>query len=122
MSKKPTRRRFVKTSAAIGAGFWAAGGVSPKRTYASTLDRVQFGCIGIGGKGSSDSADAKRTGDVVAVCDIDENTLEKGKSTFQGAEQFHDFREMLDKMGDKIDAVTVSTPDHTLMPLPHCTP
>ena len=114
MSKpnKPTRRRFVKTSAAVGAGFWAAGGVAPKRTYASTLDRVQFGCIGIGGKGSSDSADAKRTGDVVAVCDIDDEILGKGKAAFAGAEQFHDFREMLDKLGDKIDAVTVSTPDH----------
>ena len=110
---KPTRRSFVKTSAAMGAGFWVAGGVAPKRTYASKLDRVQFACIGIGGKGSSDSDDAKRTGQVVAVCDIDGTALEKGTSKFGGAEQFFDFREMFDSMGDKIDAVTVSTPDHT---------
>ena len=110
---KPTRRSFVKTSAAVGAGFWAAGGVAPKRTYASRLNEIQYACIGIGGKGSSDSDDAKRTGKVVGVCDIDANTLEKGKSKFTEAKQFFDFREMLDQMGDKIDAVTVSTPDHT---------
>ena len=110
---KPTRRSFVKTSAAVGAGFWAAGGVAPKRTYASRLDEIQYACIGIGGKGSSDSDDAKRTGKVVGVCDIDANTLEKGKAKFTEAKQFFDFREMLDQMGDKIDAVTVSTPDHT---------
>ena len=109
---KPSRRTFVKTTAALGAGYWVAGGVAPKRTYASSLDKVQFACIGIGGKGSSDSADAERTGKVVAVCDIDELTLEKGAETFKTAKQFYDFREMLDSMVDKIDAVTVSIPDH----------
>ncbi|MGI9518268.1 MAG: Gfo/Idh/MocA family protein [Pirellulaceae bacterium] len=110
MSTNTTRRDFVKTTAAVGAGFWVAGGVAPRPTYASSLDRVQFACIGIGGKGSSDSADAARTGDVVAVCDIDETTLE---GSHPGAKQFFDYREMLDEMGDQIDAVTVSTPDHT---------
>ncbi len=113
MPAKTTRRNFVKSTAAIGAGFWVAGGVAPKRTYASKLDRVQFGCIGIGGKGSSDSADAARTGDVVAVCDIDEAILEKGQQSHPNAKQFVDYRDMLDQMGDQIDAVTVSTPDHT---------
>lgn len=112
-SSKPDRRSFVKTSAAVAAGAWVAGGIAPQRTYASSLDKVQFACVGIGGKGSSDSADANRTGEVVAVCDIDEKTLEKGAKTFPDARQFYDFREMFDAMGDEIDAVTVSTPDHT---------
>ena len=113
-SSKPSRRSFVKTTAAVAAGAWVAGGVAPQKTYASKLDKVQFACIGIGGKGSSDSADAKRTGQVVAVCDIDGSTLEKGAKTFPGAKQFFDFREMFDvMMNGEIDAVTVSTPDHT---------
>lgn len=113
MPSKPTRRSFVKTTAAASAGFWAAGGVAPRRTYASKLDQVQFACIGVGGKGASDSADAGRTGQVTAICDIDEETLGKAKSTFPDAKQFTDYREMLDQMmGDEIDAVTVSTPDH----------
>src|SRR5690606_27754816 len=32
---------------------------------------------------------------------------------FTEAKQFVDFRVMLDELGDEIDAVTVSTPDHT---------
>jgi predicted dehydrogenase len=112
-SRKQDRRTFLKTTAAFGAGFWVAGGIAPRKTYASSLDKVQFGCIGIGGKGSSDSEDANKYGKVVGFCDIDETILAKGKSSFGDAESFFDYREMLDKLGDKIDAVTVSTPDHT---------
>ena len=49
----------------------------------------------------------------MAICDIDDDTLEKAdKQRFNGAAKFNDFRKMLDEMGNKIDAVTVSTPDH----------
>ncbi len=119
MTQKPAprpqanRREFIKTGTAIGAGFWVAGGIAPKRTYASKLEQIQFGCIGIDGKGSSDSADAKANGEVVAVCDIDDSRLDKFSEKFAGARRFNDFRILLDEMGDKIDAVTVSTPDHT---------
>lgn len=113
MSMKPSRRNFVKTTAAIGAGYWAAGGVSPRESL-SAIERVQFGCIGVGGKGSSDSEDANRAGDVVAITDIDDKTIEKEMARFKtNPAKFNDFREMLEKMGDKIDAVTVSIPDHS---------
>ena len=113
---KQTRRNFVKSTAALGLGLWAAGGVSAKPSR-SALEEISFGCIGIGGKGSSDSADANNTerhgSRVIAVCDIDAETLGKDKDKFPGAKQYHDYRKMLDEMGDSIDAVTVSTPDHT---------
>ena len=52
-------------------------------------------------------------GDVVAICDIDDSTLEKaGSRFFTKAARYNDFRKMLDEMGNNIDAVTVSTPDH----------
>ncbi len=116
MTRKTTRRQFVQSTAALGLGFWVAGGVSA-RPSRSALEEISFGCVGIGGKGSSDSADANNLeahgSRVVAVCDIDDDMLEKGKSKFPGAKHFHDFRKMLEEMGDSIDAVTVSTPDHT---------
>ncbi len=115
MTKKKTnqsRRTFMQVSAAAGAGFWAAGGVAPKKSLAS-IEEIRFGCIGVGGKGSSDSADAQRNGKVVAICDIDDEILGKASEKFDNPAKFNDFREMLDKMGDSIDAVTVSTPDHT---------
>ncbi len=107
-----TRRTFVKSTAALGVGFWAAGGVSAKEST-SAIEEIRFGCIGIDGKGSSDSADAKKHGKVVAVCDIDDSKLEKVKDKFPGAQHYNDFRKMLEENEKNIDAVTVSTPDHT---------
>src|SRR5262249_34577353 len=75
-----------------------------------------FAVIGAEGKGRSDREDAQRHGDVVAVCDIDEERLEKGATENPMAKKYTDFRKMLDEMEGSIDAVTVSTPDHTHAP------
>ncbi len=106
-----SRRDFVKTSAAIGAGFWVAGGLASKAS-ALANGEIQFACVGVGGKGESDSNDASSNGKIVAICDVDDNTLKKKANQFKGARKFNDFREMLDSMGSSIDAVTVSIPDH----------
>jgi len=112
MSKGTNRRDFVKSTAALGMGAWVAGGVSLKPSL-SANEEIRFGCIGVGGKGKSDSSDAGAHGKVVAMCDIDEKTLGKKKAEFGDAKTYFDFRKMLEEMGDNIDAVTVSTPDHT---------
>lgn len=113
MKKPVTRRDFVSTGAAIGVGFWAAGGVTPKESRAA-IETINFASIGVDGKGSEDSVDCSRNGNMVAICDIDDEALGKAKSRpgFDKAEQFYDFRKMFDKLGKSIDAVTVSTPDH----------
>jgi predicted dehydrogenase len=76
-------------------------------------ETINFGCVGVGGKGSSDSASANRAGNVVAICDIDENTLNKAARRYPKAKKYFDYRKMLDDLGKSIDALTVSTPDHT---------
>jgi predicted dehydrogenase len=111
MPQKHNRRDFLRTSAAAGVGYWVASGVSPAHSQ-SPNERIQFASIGVGGKGASDSADAERHGAMVAICDVDQRMLSKAKTRFKDAREFVDFRQMLDQMGDKIDAVTVSTPDH----------
>jgi predicted dehydrogenase len=115
MSHRIHRRRFLQTSAATGVGFWVAGGVAAQESK-SPNEKIRFACIGIGGKGDSDSKDAANSGDVVGICDIDESRLNAAGSRFQNAEKFFDFRIMLEKLESKIDAVTVSTPDHTHAP------
>lgn len=112
MKRATSRRTFVKATAAAGAGYWALGGVSPKPSHAAN-GRIQFACIGVAGKGSSDSADAGQAGDVVGICDIDEDKLKTASEKFPNAAKYYDYREMLEELGDKVDAVTVSTPDHT---------
>lgn len=111
MKCKNTRRDFLKNSALTGAGVWLAGS-SALAESTSANEQIQFACVGVGGKGRSDSSDAGRSGKVVAICDIDEQTMEKAAGRFKDAEKFFDFREMYDQLGDKFDAVTVSTPDH----------
>lgn len=54
--------------------------------------------------------------DVLALCDVDSKNLAAAKERHPKAEVFRDFREMLEKMGDRIDAVNVATPDHTHAP------
>jgi predicted dehydrogenase len=110
MSRQVSRRQFVQTSAALGIGYWIADRAQAESK--SPNERVAFACIGLEGKGHSDSDDAKRLGDVVAVCDVDANNLAVAAGRFPKAKRFTDFRKMFDAMHKSIDAVTVSTPDH----------
>lgn len=116
MQTNSTRRDFMKTSAAIGAAVWVGGEI--KADDKSPNSRVRYACIGVGGKGASDSDDAARHGDIVAIADIDTKTLGKKneKGGFENAKAYQDYRVMLDELGDSIDAVTVSTPDHSHAP------
>ena len=82
----------------------------------SANEAIRFACIGVDGKGSSDRDDAGRHGDIVALCDVDEEKLRKAAARYPNAKQFTDFRKMLDELSGSIDAVTVSTPDHTHAP------
>ena len=141
MSDGTNRRGFLQTTAAAGAGILAVGasstqaaGVLRRRAVVvspadcatpapavvsskSPNEKIAMASIGLGGKGSSDSADAGKFGDMVAICDVDDGTLNKaGAARFPKAKRFTDFRKMLDEMGKSIDAVTVSTPDHCHAP------
>jgi predicted dehydrogenase len=109
------RREFLKAAALGGAGVWIAGNVRPTRAETAS-EEVRFACIGVEGKGSSDSSDAGRNGKVVAICDIDDENIDKAAKRFPDAKRFNDYRKMLDEIEDSIDAVTVSTPDHSHAP------
>ncbi len=109
-----TRRDFLRNSTLAGVGFWAAGGVvigDEAKKLAN--DKINFACIGVGGKGNGDSDHVGEIGNVVALCDIDDQHLEAKAKKFPKAKKYNDFRKMLEEMDKGIDAVTVSTPDHT---------
>jgi len=111
MAQRTNRRRFLKTSAAVGVGFWAAGGLTPKASL-SAIEEVRFASCGVGGKGDEDSQFAGKAGKMVAICDIDETNLGKAAARWPDAKKYYDFRKMLEENESAIDAVTVSTPDH----------
>ena len=123
---KPTlsRRSFIKANSAL-AGF----SILPSGLWSSSPNsKLATAHIGIGGKGYTDTtqiADDPRT-EVVGLCDVDLNHLhgkderqvKRGRKQihFPSAQKFQDYREMLSKLRDKIDAVSISTPDHTHYP------
>src|SRR5438046_2917837 len=72
MNQRTDRRAFLQTTALAGAGFWVAGTGPANEKSKSANGRLRFACIGVGGKGRSDSAEAARHGDGVALCDGDE--------------------------------------------------
>lgn len=111
MSRR-NRREFMQTSAAAGVGFFAAAGLTPS-IGRSANEKLAFAGIGVGGKGSSDIDHCGNFGDVVAICDIDDGRLNSKAQKFSQAKKYNDYRKMLEELGKSIDAVTVSTPDHT---------
>lgn len=113
INQQLNRRQFIKASSVASAGVWLGLSGAAYAVPRARIEQINFACIGVGGKGDSDTADAARFGNVAAICDIDDNTLSGASEKYPSARTFHDFREMLNAMGDGIDAVTVSTPDHT---------
>jgi predicted dehydrogenase len=110
MARRTTRRQFLRDTTLAGVGFWVAGGVSSARPE-KPADRLRIACVGVGGKGSSDTDQAANHGDIVALCDIDDKPLGEKSKKFPKALVFHDFRKLLDEMGKGIDALTISGPD-----------
>ena len=84
------------------------------RGAASPNNKLNLAFIGVGRRRSDNLNQLAMTGDnVVALCDVDSQRLTAVGSRFPDAKQFQDFRRMYDQMGKSIDAVAVSTPDHT---------
>ncbi len=116
-----TRRDFLKSSSLLTGGVILGAPYFARTQNANS--KINVACIGVGGKGGSDSDSAfKLGGNIVALCDIDSNTLNgkdkslKDRATKESrtydAKLYKDWRKMFDELGKSIDAVTVSTPDH----------
>ncbi len=114
---KTTRRTFLKSAALAGTGYFVAAGTLRAMSL-SANETLNVACIGVGGKGSSDADNAAQFGNVIAICDVDLNTLDSkaGGEQYRSAEKFTDYREMLAKHGKNIQIATISTPDHMHAP------
>jgi predicted dehydrogenase len=111
-----SRRTFLKNAAVAGAAFtivprFVLGG----KGFIPPSDTLYIAGIGVGGKGTSDlTSFAKHPNARIAfLCDVDERMAVESRKNFPDAKFYQDFRVMLDKESKGIDAVSVSTPDHT---------
>lgn len=118
MTWRSNRREFLTATALAGMGILTADGATAQdaKQSKSPNEKINFACIGVGGKGESDTGDANRLGKVIAICDVDDNTLAQAAKLYPDAKRYNDYRKMLEEMKGDIDAVTVSTPDHSHAP------
>ena len=117
-STNPSRRQFLQTGALATAGsFFIVPRHVLGKGFIAPSDKLNIASVGAAGKGFSDSNNAYNKGanNIVALCDVDwgRDQVKKNFENHPKATRYKDFRQMLEKEGKNIDAVTVSTADHT---------
>lgn len=109
------KREFLKKAAVLASSVT----LLPSSAWALTNnERLRTAHIGVGGMGMEDlkAISSHSLVDVTALCDVDANNLAAAKKMHPKAKVFSDYRTLLKEMGNEIDAVIVSTPDHTHAP------
>ncbi len=111
-SKKTSRRQFLRG----GLGAAAAFTIVPRHVLGAGVtppsEKLNIACIGVGGRGGASVGGCSRE-NIVALCDVDMRRASGQFNKYPKAKVYRDFRRMLDEMDNQIDAVAVSTPDHT---------
>lgn len=109
------RRKFLQQSALTAAGFFIVPRHVLGRGFVAPSDKLNIAAIGVGGKGESDIASFAKSPfvNIVALCDVDDRQAAEGRKKYAAATYYRDFRVMLDKEKNNIDACSISTPDHT---------
>ncbi len=106
------RREFLKTSAAgvalLSGGVWSQLGAAESKAAGQKLN---IACIGTANRAAADIKGVAHE-NIVALCDIDKNYLDRAAKQFPSARTYADYRELIDQEGDKIDAVVIGTADH----------
>jgi predicted dehydrogenase len=108
------RRDFLKHAATL-----AGVTLLPSSVWAIAKNgKLRTAHIGVGGMGLDDlkSITSHEMVEVTALCDVDSNNLSAARRLFPGAKGFADYRKMLQQLDKAIDAVIISTPDHTHAP------
>ncbi len=124
MSRRSSRRDFLKSSTAVLAGatmpYWFTSTSNLALGRQSVNDRPVLGCIGTGDRWDAVGPNAMALSDCVAVCDVDRNHLEKGRDRVKDIqskkgvsgepEMYEDYRKILDRKD--VQVVTIVTTDH----------
>jgi len=110
-----SRRHFFYGTLLAGAIPSGGFGSTPSLKalgYKSPNEKLNIASIGAGGKAESDIRGCSPTENIVALCDVDDKQAARIYRQFEKPPKYKDFRKMLDKEGNGIDAVIVTIPDH----------
>lgn len=121
MNNEYSRRSFLKQAMLVSAAVAAPGILMANGKPLKAGEKVNLACIGIGNRGGEIIQALYKTGlaNIVALCDVDmgaPHTLDTLKQ-FPDVPRFQDFRQMFDKMGKKIEAVSIGVPDFSHFPI-----
>src|SRR3954465_6080179 len=111
-----SRRNFLKTLGLASAAFTIVPRhVLGGKGFTAPSDMLYVAGIGVGGKGESDVANFAKSGkaEIAFLCDLDDRRAAKSVAKFPKAKYYKDYRKMLDEQHKSIDAVSISTPDHS---------
>ena len=110
-----TRRGFLGTAAGAGALLLTK---CQARAYGAN-EQLQVAVVGVGGRGSGfvvekgwSSVRQQIGGRIAALCDVNKQKAAESFKRYPDVPKYEDFRVLIDKMGSKLDAVVVATPDH----------
>jgi len=109
-----SRRSFIKSASIVAGSFMIVPRHVLGKGFIAPSDKLNIAGIGAGGKGESDLSEFAKNPkvNIVGLCDVDERQAVNSRKRFPKAKYYRDFREMLDKEKNNIDACSISTPDH----------
>lgn len=110
---KNERRDFIKKSGAAMAAFTILpSNVVSGFGYTAPSDKLNIAGIGVGGMGRRNLRNMN-TQNIVALADVDWTYAKRCFNDYPNAKLYKDYRKMLAEMDKDIDAIMISTPDHT---------
>src|SRR4051812_40896376 len=113
MSRRTDRRDFLKKGGLLAAGVWLGTSLrADGQERPGPNERLNIAIIGAGGQGGSNLGNVARTENIVALCDVDDERAAAAYRAHPNATRYADYRQMFDRQRN-IDAVVVSTPDHS---------
>jgi len=114
MTNSLDRRHFLQaTGATIAAGYFVSS--APAQESQSPNERLNLAAVGATGRAGA-NVSAVSSQNIIAIADVDQQLLDKGAERYPRARKYRDYRVMLEKESNKIDAVLVGTPDHSHAP------
>ena len=117
--KSINRRSFLKSTLAAGvAPLFVPSRILGDQAPSRTLNLASVGLAHQGSRVTRTFSDNDRVR-IVALCDVDldQSGVQGALNRDPDAARYHDFRVMLAEMDEDIDAVAISTPDHSHFPI-----
>ena len=110
-NRNNSRRNFIKKSIVIPSIMIVPRHVLGGEGYTAPSDKLNIAGIGVGGRGNR-NVSACDSENIIALCDVDQKHASATFKKYPKAKIYKDFRILMEEEKN-IDAVVISTPDHT---------